>query len=625
MAMVAAHDTFARIMGGAEDHEARSRTYIAPRSIMISTRNRGHETHTRMKRWIIKEIESPEAVDALQDALNNIAYPLARALTLRNVDTFEAARSYFRDGLDSLHDPFEYAGMNDAVARVVTALERGERITVYGDYDVDGTTSTALLTHYLSSQGARVQYFIPDRFKHGYGLSKKGLETVLDLGTDLIIALDCGVTAVEEAVMAREMGMELIVCDHHTPQQQLPDAVAVLDAKRADCAYPFKDLCGCGVSFKLARAIHSRLGKNPDELLHYLDLVAVATAADMVPLHGENRILLREGLKQLRHRPRLGLRMLADQAGTRLSQATVRSISFSLGPRINAAGRLGDAARAVSLLLADDQVEATARARQLERLNEERRALDRETQKQAFAQADRFLAGRDRHALVLHHPDWHLGVIGIVASRLVERHYRPAVMLTTSGPVIKGSARSVAGINIFDALTACEDLLIEYGGHDYAAGLTLKPENLPTFIDRFNEAVLSSVSADTLMPFLEVDAEMQLSDLDDRFWAILKQFEPFGQDNPPPIFVARNLDLVGPVAGVGQQRDHVKFSVRARGSDHPVRNAIGFGLGKYLADLSEAKTLGTPIALAFSIEENTWNGKTSLQLNVQDLRLEDAA
>lgn len=560
-------------------------------------------------------------MDALQEALNNLPYPLARALVLRGVKSFDAARSFFRDGLDTLHDPADYTDMAEAVDRIVKAIESGERITVYGDYDVDGTTSTALLTHYLGSVGASVQFFIPDRFGHGYGLSTKGLETVRDLGTDLIIALDCGVTAVDEATMAREMGMELIICDHHTPQQELPDAVAVLDAKRPDCTYPFKDLCGCGVTFKLARAIHQRLGKNPDDLLHYLDLVAVATAADMVPLHGENRILLREGLKQLRYRPRLGLRMLADQAGTRLSEATTKSIVFSLGPRINAAGRLGDAARAVNLLLADDQIEATARARQLERLNEERRALDRETQKQAFAQADRFLAGRERHALVLHHPDWHLGVIGIVASRLVERHYRPAVMLTTSGSVIKGSARSVAGINIFNALTACEDLLIEYGGHDYAAGLTLKPENLPAFIDRFDKAVLSSVSSDALEPFIDVDAEMRLSELDERFWAVLNQFEPFGQDNPSPVFVARDLDIVGPVAGVGRKRDHVKFSVREKGASHPVRNAIGFGLGKYLADLSEAQAHGQPIDLAFSIEENTWNGRTSLQLNVQDIRL----
>ncbi len=575
-----------------------------------------------MKRWNIKPVEDSEAVKSLQRSLNDLPHPLARALVLREIETLEEARSYFRDGLDTLHNPSLYKGMDRAINRILPAITNGDRITVYGDYDVDGTTSTTLLTHYLRSVGATVQFFIPDRFKHGYGLSRQGLDAVHALGTDLIIALDCGVTAVEEAALARERGMDLIICDHHTPQDELPDAVAVLDAKREDCTYPFKELCGCGVTFKLVRAIQKALGKNPDDVLHYLDLVAVATAADMVPLHGENRILLREGLKQLRYRPRLGLRMLADQAGARLSEATARSIVFSLGPRINAAGRLGDAARAVNLLLADDQIEATARARQLERLNDERRALDRETQKQAFTQADRFLAGRERHAVILHHPDWHLGVIGIVASRLVERHYRPAIMLATSGKVIKGSARSVAGINIFNALTSCADLLVEFGGHDFAAGLTLKPENLPAFIERFDKAVREVVSEDTLEPSVDVDAEMRLSQLDDRFWAVLKQFEPFGQDNPAPVFVARNLDIMGPVAGVGKKRDHVKFSVGERGSSHPVRNAIGFGLGKYLPELSEAQATQQPIDLAFSIEENTWNGRTSLQLNVVDIRTE---
>lgn len=594
----------------------------SPSPYIVTRRHVEWRIRVGKKRWNIRSVEDAEAVASLQQALNDLPHALARALVLRDIGTFDEARSYFRDGLDTLHDPGGYEGMDRAIERIVAAIANNERITVYGDYDVDGTTSTALLTHYLRSVGAHVQFFIPDRFKHGYGLSRLGLDAVHELGTDLIIALDCGVTAVDEATLAREKGMDLIICDHHTPQDELPDAVAVLDAKREDCTYPFKDLCGCGVTFKLVRAVHQALGKDPDELLHYLDLVAVATAADMVPLHGENRILLREGLKQLRYRPRLGLRMLADQAGAKLSEATARSIVFSLGPRINAAGRLGDAARAVNLLLADDQIEATARARQLERLNEERRSLDRETQKQAFAQADRFLAGRERHAVILHHPDWHLGVIGIVASRLVERHYRPAIMLATSGKVIKGSARSVAGINIFNALTTCEDLLIEYGGHDYAAGLTLEPQNLPAFIERFDRAVLEVVSEDTLEPSVDIDAEMRLSELDERFWAVLKQFEPFGQDNPSPIFVARNLDIMGPVAGVGRKRDHVKFSVRERGSSHPVRNAIGFGLGKHLADLSQAQATQQPIDLAFSIEENTWNGRTSLQLNVVDIRTE---
>ena len=573
------------------------------------------------KKWIIRDAGDDLRVEELRRTLNNLPLPLARALVLRGIDTLDAARSFFRDDLSTLHDPLLYNGMDAAVSRIVDAIRGGESIVVYGDYDVDGTTATALLTHYLTTVGANASFFVPDRFRHGYGLSRQGIDAVREKGARLIIALDCGVTAVEEAAYARECGMELIVCDHHTPQDVLPEAVAVLDAKRGDCTYPFQELCGCGVTFKLVQAVHASLGKDPADLLHYLDLVAVATAADMVPLTGENRVLVREGLHRLRNRPRIGLRMLADQAGARLSEATTRSIGFSLGPRINAAGRLGDAARAVNLLLSDDQIEATARARQLERLNEERRTLDRQTQKEAFALADRFLAGRDRHAVVLHHPDWHLGVIGIVASRLVERHYRPSIMLTTAGSVIKGSARSTAGINIYAALHACQDLLIEFGGHDYAAGLTLEPANLPVFIERFEEAVSRSVSEDTLTPFVEVDSEMNLSELDERFWAVLKQFEPFGQDNPSPVFVARRLEVIGPVAGVGRNKDHLKCSVRQQGGTHPVRAVIGFGLGKHLPAIADAQAAGETVDLAFAIEENTWNGRTTLQLNALDIRM----
>lgn len=511
--------------------------------------------------------------------------------------------------------------MQKAVERLQTAMEAGEKVVVYGDYDVDGTTSTALLTDCLRGLGISTDYFVPDRFRHGYGLSKAGITEAEKLGASLIVALDCGVTSVDEVAFAAEKGIDVIICDHHTPQDELPKAIAVLDAKRADDTYPFAELCGCGVTFKLAQAFYTHLGKNPDDLLHYLDLVAIATAADMVPLKGENRILLREGIHRLRTRPRLGVRMLADQANTRLSEATTRSIVFSLGPRINAAGRLGDAARAVNLLLAGDQLEATARARQLERLNDERRSLDQETQKQAYTMADRFLAGKERHAVVLHHPDWHLGVIGIVASRLVERHYRPAIMLTTSGKLIKGSARSVAGINVFNALTACSDLLVEYGGHDYAAGLSLEASNLPEFIRRFDKAIAQSATEEALQPTVDVDAEMGLGDLDQRFWSVLKQFRPFGQDNPPPVFIARDLDVIGPVATVGRNRDHLKFSVRARGVQHPVRPVIGFGLGKHVEEVADAQARGETIELAFSIDENVWNGRTTLQLQLEDVRV----
>lgn len=575
------------------------------------------------KRWQIKPVQTESVVDHLQQSLNDLPRPLARALALRGIESFDMAKTFFRSGTEGLHDPFLMRDMDLAVKRVREALEKRERILVYGDYDVDGTTSTALLTHYLGSLGADVIFFVPDRFKHGYGLSEAGLNEAHANGAQLVISLDCGITSVREAEYARSLGMDLVVCDHHTPGTEIPNAVAVLDAKRSDCSYPFKELCGCGVTLKLAQAIHTALGNDPNELFSYLDLVCIATASDVVSLTGENRILMREGLRILRESPRIGLKKLADEAGVRLSDCDTRAIVFGLGPRINAAGRLGDAERAVTLLLADSELEATARARQLERLNDERRMLDRQTQDEAFKLADLLLAKGQRHTIVLHHPEWHLGVIGIVASRLVDRHFRPAVMLASSGDVIKGSARSINGINIYQALVACEDLLEDFGGHDFAAGLTLKPENLEAFVERFDAAVSGSVTDDILDPVVEVDSDMELNDLDKRFWAVLKQFEPFGADNPTPIFWSQQLEVVGPVATVGRDRSHLKFSVRERMSRQPARDVIGFGLGKHFEKVAESQEKGKSLDLLFSIQENTFNGRTKLQLLAKDVRLVD--
>jgi single-stranded-DNA-specific exonuclease len=574
------------------------------------------------RRWQILPVKDESKVDELQSALNDLPRALARALVLRGIDSFDAAKHFFRSGIDSLHDPYLMTDMDKAVDRIVKGLEDKQKFLVYGDYDVDGTTSTTLLTHYLGSLGADVCFFIPDRFKHGYGLSESGLDEAKTMGAEIVVALDCGVTAIAETEYARSLGMDLVICDHHTPGATLPNAIAVLDAKRSDCSYPFKELCGCGVTMKLAQAIHTRLGKDPTEINQYLDLVAIATASDVVSLTGENRIILREGLLNIQNNPRVGLRMLAEQADIRLSDCDPRSIVFGLGPRINAAGRLGDAARAVTLMLADDELEATARARQLERLNQERRELDRKTQKEAFKQADVLLGGGPRHSVVLYDPEWHLGVIGIVASRLVDRHYRPAIMLSRSGDVAKGSARSINGINIYKALQECEDLLIEYGGHDFAAGLALKPENVEAFVDRFDQAVAGAITPETLEPMTEVDANMGLSDLDKRFWSVLKQFEPFGADNAAPVFMANNLEVVGPVTTVGKQRTHLKFSVRERASNHPSRDVIGFGMSKHLDLVLHSQNSGDSLELLFAIQENTWNGRSKLQLLAKDIRLE---
>ncbi|GIV61086.1 MAG: single-stranded-DNA-specific exonuclease RecJ [Rhodothermaceae bacterium] len=575
-------------------------------------------------RWALRPVENPDAVARLQRELNNLPEALARALVLRGIETFEAARHFFRPSREDLHDPFLMQDMEAAADRVATALTRGERILVYGDYDVDGTTSTALLMHFLRSRGASAQFFIPNRFRDGYGLGPAGIEAAAGFGASLIIALDCGVTAVEEAAAIRARGMDLIICDHHTTKDRLPEAVAVLDPKRPDCPYPFKELCGCGVTFKLVQAVLARLGEAPEAALAYLDLVAVATASDIVPVGGENRILLSEGLARLRTAPRPGLHALAEAAGLDLHTCSTSKIVFGLGPRINAAGRLSDAALAVELLLCEDPARALEYAHRLDALNQQRRSLDAETVREAAHMAERQLSARTRHTLVLHHPGWHLGVIGIVASRIVERFYRPTIMLSTVDGLVKGSARSIEGVNVFEALTACADLLATYGGHDYAAGLALEEANLPAFRERFDEAVRAVVTPEMLLPTLALDAPLSLADIDARFWAVLKQFAPFGPGNDTPVFHARDLAVAGHPRTVGADGTHLKFAVRQRtGGDgsHPVMPVIGFKLHRHLPTVERSLREGLPLELAFSIEENRWNGRTTLQLRARDLRL----
>ncbi|WP_456427291.1 single-stranded-DNA-specific exonuclease RecJ [Rhodocaloribacter sp.] len=570
-------------------------------------------------RWVMRPVNNPETVTRLQKELNDLPEALARALVLRGIETFDEARHFFRPNLDDLHDPFLMRDMDAAADRVATALRRGERILVYGDYDVDGTTSSALMTHFLRAHGADAEYFIPDRMKDGYGLGAAGIDHAAEIGAGLIVALDCGITAVEEAKAVRARGIDLVICDHHTPKETLPDAVAVLDPKRPDCPYPFKELCGCGVTFKLVQAVLARLGKPPEDALPYLDLVALATASDIVPLTGENRVLMSEGLKRLRAHPRLGLRALAEGAGLDRAGLTTSRIVFGFGPRINAAGRLASARLAVDLMLAEDEDRAAELVQTIEELNRKRRALDNDIARQAALMAERQLTARERHSIVLHDPEWHLGVIGIVASRIVERFYRPAIMLSTAGDRLKGSARSIHGVDVFEALTACADLLTEFGGHKYAAGLSLPEENLPAFRERFDEAVRASITAEMLLPAIEVDAPLRLSEINERFWAVLRQFAPFGPRNATPVFHARDLFVAGRPKTVGDGT-HLRFAVRH--ADGPSMSAIGFGLGEHLPTLLESRRRGTPIELLFSVEENTWNGRTSLQLRARDLRLE---
>ena len=571
-------------------------------------------------RWEMRVLEKEGQVAALAASLNNAPEALARALVLRGINTLDSAKSFFRANLSSLHDPFGLTDMEPAVARVIEAINQKERVLVYGDYDVDGTTATAVMTSFLRSMGADAFYFIPDRYKDGYGLSKTGIDLAEDQGAGLVIALDCGITAYEEAIHARSKNIDLIICDHHKAGEKAPDALAVLDPKRMDCAYPFEELSGCGVGFKLIQAVLKKLGRDPEEGFAYLDLLAISIASDIVPLLGENRILMREGLQRLQSNPRLGIQMLALESELDLSSCSVRDIVFGLGPRINAAGRIGDAQRAVALMLSQDEGTARGLAQALQKDNLTRRQWDQEIQAQAIKMAERQAARDNQHCFVLMDESWHLGVIGIVASRIVERFYKPTILLTENDGILKGSARSIHGVNIYHALKACKDLLITFGGHDYAAGMSLMPAQFEAFADRFNEAIGEQVSHELLKPVIHVDAPLRLDAIDERFWAILRQFEPLGPENTNPVFEGKELEVVGNPRRIGQGGKHLKFRVK-QANTTPSFDAIAFGSGEKIEILRQSMRHATPFEMLFSVEENTWQGRTSLQLKTRDLRL----
>ena len=570
-------------------------------------------------RWIHRDVSCTTTLQRLCGELNALPEALGRALMLRGVETFDAARSFFRPSRDLLHSPLEMADMDAAVERLSRAISQGERVLIYGDYDVDGTTATALLVSFLRSR-TDVSYFIPDRYQDGYGLNVRGIDHAADIGASLIIAVDCGITAIDEAQYARERGIDLIICDHHTPKPALPECTAVIDPKRTDCRYPFKELSGCGIAFKLVIATLEALGESTEEAYDYLDLVALSTASDIVPMVGENRILMAEGLACLGRGARPGIRQLAELAGVDLATCSTSRIVFGIGPRINAAGRLGHASLAVDLLLAEQSDEAAALARQLEELNQQRRTLDAKTAGEALKVADRQITSGMPHALVLYDPEWHLGVIGIVASRIVEQYYRPAVMLTSVDGEIKGSARSITGLNIYEALKACEDLLTQFGGHDYAAGLSLPEQNLPEFRKRLNEVVGGMIEPDMLTPAIDYDARLEVGEISPRLWAILRQFEPFGPENPTPVFHASALQVVGRPRLLGKSETHLKFRVRDLAGGSP-EEVIGFNMANRFDDVAQSSRHGKPLELLYSIEENHWNGRTTLQLRARDLRL----
>ncbi|OGU54704.1 MAG: single-stranded-DNA-specific exonuclease RecJ [Ignavibacteria bacterium RIFOXYB2_FULL_35_12] len=567
------------------------------------------------KVWKIKPQPDEFTVKSLVESLN-ISETLARLLVLRDIKNYQQAKAFFRPSLDSLPDPFLMNGMECATTRVITAITENELICIYGDYDVDGTCATALLYMFLKELGAQVDFYIPKRLTEGYGISKIGIEHVKERGTSLLISVDCGITAVEETQLANELGMSVIICDHHQPKEELPQAYAVLDPLKPNCNYPFKYLSGAGIAFKLAQGVAERIGKR--ELpLKYLDLVALAASADIVSLTDENRVLVKEGLNQINHSPRPGISALIKNSHLEPGDLTSGQIVFTIAPRINAVGRLGDAERAVKLLITNNIDEAFTLAAVLESENYERRKIDEDTFFQALDLVEGSLDLDKNLAIILHEESWHPGVIGIVASRLVEKYYRPTIMLTTVDGVAKGSARSTGNFNIYEALKKCEDLLLHFGGHQSAAGLAVEVDKIDDFRSKFNQIVKETLGEDEFLPEVHIDAKLKFSDLTPKFFKIIDQFAPFGPGNMRPVFLAEDLHVEGKPRFVGN--NHLIINLKQNGSDR-VLDCIGFNMGEMCEALTKNQA---SIEAVFSIDKYTKDGKTFPQLKLKDIHIND--
>ncbi|MDF7812412.1 single-stranded-DNA-specific exonuclease RecJ [Hymenobacter sp. YC55] len=571
------------------------------------------------KRWIRKPAPDTEKVQFLADALR-VKETIVALLCQRDICTFEEARAYFRPNLRELPSPLLMRDMDRAVARLTEALHSGQKVLVFGDYDVDGTTSVAVVYSYLRRffGPERIDYYIPDRYKEGYGVSEAGIDFAAANGFALIIALDCGVKSVDKVVYANERGVDFIICDHHLPGTELPDAVAVLDPKRPGCAYPFKELSGCGVGFKLMQAFTEDQGLDEEPLYDLLDLVAVSIAADIVPIIGENRTLAYHGLRLLNDftRPqRPGLDALRELAGLQTTELNISSLVFGFSPRINAAGRMGDAKRSVAMLLASSKEEAFEKASVVDKTNQERRGFDTSITKEALDMIEADALFQDAHTTVLYKEDWHKGVVGIVASRCLDKYYRPTIILTHSNGKATGSARSVAGFDVHQAIEECADLLDQYGGHMYAAGLTLPVENLPAFRAKFERVVAGRILPEQMIPPVDIDTEMELSEVTNGFYNLLRQMEPFGPGNTNPTFMARNVYAAPSSARVVGQ-SHLKLALTQDG--HHVLDAIGFGLAEHLPRILE----GEPFSVCYTVEINEYRGVKTLQLRVKDIRWE---
>ncbi len=564
------------------------------------------------KRWQFKVFPDPDAVKILEDSLQ-INETIATLLAQRDIASYNEAHAFFRPTLDQLHDPFLMKDMEAAVDRLKLAMTNNEKILIYGDYDVDGTTAVATAYGFLTEFYDHVEFYIPDRYAEGYGVSKKGIEWAAENDIALIITLDCGIKACDRVQEANQHGIDVIICDHHTPGDELPPALAVLDPKREDCEYPYKHLSGCGVGFKLLQGYCIQNDIAPGKLLDYLDLLAVSIASDIVPITGENRVLTHFGLKKLNQSPRSGLQALINFNKSN-REITTSGIVFGIGPRINAAGRMDHAGAAVKLLLAPNSEEARELADQVDTKNDARRNFDTAITEEAFemiASNEEFLNAK---STVLYKEDWHKGVIGIVASRCVDKYYRPTVILTESNDKVTGSARSVQGFDVYEAITECSDLLDQYGGHMYAAGVTMDIDKVEEFRIRFEEVVADRITDDQLIPTIEVDTVIFLDEIDTKFHRIIRQMGPFGPKNMQPVFVSENVHAINAKVLKGE---HLKFMVKQEGTDVSFE-AIGFGLGQYY-DMVDC---GMKFHMAYTVEENEFRGHKSLQLYVKDIKFD---
>jgi single-stranded-DNA-specific exonuclease len=567
------------------------------------------------KRWALRKTADELEVKALAEALH-IDPVLSALLIHRGITNYDDARLFFRPGELHLHDPFLMADMEKAVLRIETAMQLGEKIMIYGDYDVDGTTAVSVVYSFFKklcpdSYQDRLEYYIPDRYSEGYGISTRGIDYACENGFKLVIALDCGIKSVDKITYANTKGVDFIICDHHLPGDEIPAAVAVLDPKRTDCGYPYKELSGCGIGFKLVQAFAEKNNIPFEEITCYFDLVAISIACDIVHITGENRVLAQLGLQKINNDPCLGVKTLMEVAG-KSANYTISDVVFLLGPRINAAGRIDDAKHAVELLTATDEETAKEKGLQINVKNTERKGHDLSITDEALSIIDNNELLINRNSTVVFNENWHKGVIGIVASRLTEKYYRPTIVLTRSNGYVAGSARSVFGYDLYEALCGCSDLLIQFGGHRYAAGLTLHPENVEAFANRFEQVVSATIKPEQLVQQIHIDAELRLSKVQPKFFRILSQFGPFGPENMAPVFLSKNVYVSGIAGLVGE--NHVRMVVIQDGS--PGFGAIAFNQREHLPKIKK----DVPFDICYTIEENIWQDRRSIQLNIKGMR-----